>query len=61
MAGHMGDDRVTERSLEVIKVDPAQNLLLVKGPVPGPNGGFVVLRESVRLSRRKQTVLKTGK
>lgn len=61
MAGHMGDDRVTERSLEVMKVDPAQNLLLVRGPVPGPNGGFVVLREAVRLSRRKQTVLKTGK
>lgn len=61
MAGQMGNARVAERSLEVIRIDPEQNLLLVKGPVPGPNGGFLILREAVRLSRRKQTVLKTGK
>lgn len=60
MAGHMGDDRVTERSLEIVKIDPAQNLLLVKGPVPGANGGLLFLRQSVRLNRRKQGLLKAG-
>ena len=60
MAGHMGDVRVTERSLEVIKIDPAQNLLLVKGPVPGANGGLLFVREAIRLNRSKQGLLKAG-
>jgi hypothetical protein len=37
MAGHMGDERVTARSLDVVRIDAAQNLLLVKGPIPGAN------------------------
>ena len=38
MAGHMGDDQVTVRNLEVVEIDIEDNLLLVKGAVPGPNG-----------------------
>ncbi|MBV8906638.1 MAG: 50S ribosomal protein L3 [Acidobacteriia bacterium] len=48
MAGHMGHGRVTVRNLEVIDVDTEDNLLVVKGAVPGPNGGYVVVRRSAR-------------
>ncbi|RMF43685.1 MAG: 50S ribosomal protein L3, partial [Planctomycetota bacterium] len=46
MAGHYGAARTTVRNLKVAKVDPENNLLLVRGAVPGPRGGFVVVRES---------------
>ncbi|MGA3100187.1 MAG: 50S ribosomal protein L3, partial [Bryobacteraceae bacterium] len=48
MAGHMGHERVTVRNLEVIEVDAQDNVLVVKGAVPGPNGGYVVVRRSKR-------------
>ena len=48
MAGHMGHARVTVRNLEVIDVDTEDNVLVVKGAVPGPNGGYVVVRRSSR-------------
>jgi len=48
MAGHMGHERVTVRNLEVIDVDTEDNVLVVKGAVPGPNGGYVVVRRSKR-------------
>jgi large subunit ribosomal protein L3 len=48
MGGHMGHDRVTVRNLEVIEVDTEDNVLVVKGAVPGPNGGYVVVRRSKR-------------
>jgi large subunit ribosomal protein L3 len=48
MAGHMGAARVTVRNLEVIDVDTEDNVLVVKGAVPGPNGGYVVVRRSKR-------------
>jgi large subunit ribosomal protein L3 len=48
MAGHMGHAKVTVRNLEVIDVDTEDNLLVVKGAVPGPNGGYVVVRRSAR-------------
>lgn len=48
MGGHMGHDRVTVRNLEVIEVDTEDNVLIVKGAVPGPNGGYVVVRRSKR-------------
>ena len=53
MAGHMGHERVTMRSLDVVRVDADNNLVLVKGPVPGPNKGVVMLRPSVRLYKTK--------
>jgi large subunit ribosomal protein L3 len=47
MAGHMGNRRITVRNLEVIQAEPERNLLLVKGAVPGANGGLLVI-EKVR-------------
>ena len=48
MPGRMGHDRVTVLNLEVVRADPERNLLLVKGAVPGPVGGLVVVRSAVR-------------
>jgi large subunit ribosomal protein L3 len=47
-AGHMGTQRVTVRNLEVVEVDADDNVLLVKGAVPGPNGGYVIVRRAKR-------------
>jgi large subunit ribosomal protein L3 len=46
MAGHMGDDRVTVRNMEVLKADVERNLLLVKGPVPGAKNGLLLIGKS---------------
>ena len=48
MSGQMGTARVTVRNLEVVEVDTEDNVLLVKGAVPGPNGGYVIVRRSKR-------------
>jgi large subunit ribosomal protein L3 len=48
MGGHMGDAKVTVRNLEVIDVVTEDNVLVVKGAVPGPNGGYVLVRRSKR-------------
>jgi large subunit ribosomal protein L3 len=48
MGGHLGNERVTVRNLEIIDVDTEDNVLVVKGAVPGPNGGYVVVRRSKR-------------
>lgn len=48
MAGHMGTQRVTVRNLEVVQVDAEDNVLMVKGAVPGPNGGYVLVRPAKR-------------
>ena len=48
MAGHMGDAKVTVRNLEVVDVVLEDNMLVVKGAVPGPNGGYVLVRRSKR-------------
>jgi large subunit ribosomal protein L3 len=53
MAGHMGHVRVTTLNLQVIQVDAERNLLLVKGAVPGPRGGLVMIRNAIRLRHRK--------
>jgi large subunit ribosomal protein L3 len=53
MAGHMGDERVTCRSLDVIKIDAEKGLLLVKGPIPGANNGMVMVRPATRLYKSK--------
>jgi large subunit ribosomal protein L3 len=50
MAGHMGHEQVTTQNLEVVQSDPERNLLLVKGSVPGPAGGVVVVRNAVKLA-----------
>jgi large subunit ribosomal protein L3 len=45
MSGRMGARRVTQRGLTIVETDTEQNLLVVKGPVPGPKNGIVVVRE----------------
>jgi large subunit ribosomal protein L3 len=48
MAGHMGAERVTVKNLRVVRVDPERNLLAVRGAVPGPNGGLLVIKKRVQ-------------
>jgi large subunit ribosomal protein L3 len=45
MAGHMGSEQVTVRNLEIAKVDAENNLLLIKGAVPGAKGSYVVIKQ----------------
>lgn len=53
MAGHMGNEKVTVRSLPIVAIDKERNLIVVKGPVPGPKQGTVLIRQAVRLYKRK--------
>ena len=48
MAGHMGAERVTVQNLRVVRIDQENNLLFVRGAVPGPNGGYVMVEKSGR-------------
>jgi large subunit ribosomal protein L3 len=48
MSGHMGHEQVTTLNLEVVQADAERGLLLVKGSVPGPNGGVVIVRNAVK-------------
>ena len=48
MAGHYGVERVTVQNLEIVKVDAERNLLLIKGAVPGPNGGLLEVRNACK-------------
>ena len=48
MGGHMGNAQTTVRNLEVVEVDTEDNVLVIKGAVPGPNGGYVLVRRSKR-------------
>ena len=49
MAGHYGSARCTVRNLKVVRIDAENNLLLVRGAIPGPNGGYVVIRATNKL------------
>ena len=51
MAGHMGSEQVTTQSLEIVRVDAENNLLLIKGAVPGAPGGDVIVRPTVKIRR----------
>ncbi len=48
MAGHLGAEKVTVQNLSVVKVDAENNLIAVKGAIPGPNGGTVVIKNSIK-------------
>ena len=50
MAGHYGSERCTARNLKVVKIDLENNLLVIRGAVPGPNGGFVLIRKTNKLT-----------
>jgi large subunit ribosomal protein L3 len=60
MAGQLGNERVTVRSLDVVRIDPERGLLLVKGPVPGHNKGLVEVRPAVRLYKGKAAAAAAG-
>lgn len=48
MAGQMGNERITVQNLDVVKVDAEKNLIALKGAIPGPRGGIVVIADSVK-------------
>ena len=48
MAGQLGMQQVTVRNLEVVEIDTEDNVLMVKGAVPGPNGAYVLVRRAKR-------------
>ena len=48
MAGHMGCDRVTIQNLEIVRIDTENNIILVKGSVPGSKKALVMLKETVK-------------
>src|SRR5207237_6010779 len=54
MAGHMGMDQVTTRNHPLVKVDAANNLLLIKGALPGPNGSLLFVRKSITAKIKKE-------
>ncbi len=54
MSGHMGNDRVTVRNLRVLGVDKDENLLVVEGSVPGPNGGYIVITKAKKPPRERR-------
>ncbi|CAN7345202.1 50S ribosomal protein L3 [Pseudorhodoferax sp. LjRoot39] len=53
MSGHLGDDTVTTQNLDVIRVDEARQLLMIRGAVPGSKGGFVTVRPAIKAKTEK--------
>ncbi len=54
-AGHMGTEQVTVENLDIVKVDAEMNLIAVKGAIPGPKGGIVFIKNTVKNNRVKNT------
>ena len=54
MPGHLGAKRVTIQNLVLVRIDAERNLLFIKGAVPGPVGGFLIVRKAVRAAKRSQ-------
>ena len=52
MAGHLGSEKVTVQTLEIVNVDTDRNLLLIKGAVPGANGGDVIVTPSIKMKNK---------
>lgn len=53
MAGHLGVERVTQQCLEVVRTDDETGVILIKGAVPGPEGGFVLVSDATKVARPK--------
>ena len=51
LAGHMGSERVTIQNLDVVRVDAENNLILVKGAIPGAKGSLITLKQAVKASK----------
>jgi len=45
MAGHMGNERVTVQNLQVVRIDPERNLVALRGAIPGPSGGLIMIKK----------------
>lgn len=54
MSGHMGDEIVTIQNLDIVRIDEARQLLLIKGAVPGAKGGFVTVRPAIKAVAAKR-------
>jgi len=54
MSGHMGHDRVTARNLRILGLDKDDNLLVIEGSVPGPNGGYLVVTKAKKPPRERR-------
>lgn len=52
LPGHMGVDKITVQNLEVVKADGERNLILIKGAVPGPKGGLLIIKNSVKVIKK---------
>lgn len=53
MAGHMGNERTTTLNLVVVRIDEDRDVILIRGPVPGPKGGDVLIKPAVKVKRAK--------
>lgn len=60
MAGHLGNERVTVQNLEVVSTDPDRGLILVKGAVPGAEGGWVLVKDAVKRALPKEVPYPAG-
>jgi len=60
MAGHMGDRRVTVQNLQIVSTDPAEGLILVRGAIPGADGGWVRISDAVKRAVPKEAPLPAG-
>lgn len=52
-AGHMGDEQITVQNLDVVKVDSELNMIVIRGAIPGPKGGIVVIKNTVKNNKAK--------
>ena len=53
LPGHYGNDRVTVQNLEIVKVMPERNVILIKGAVPGVRGSYLMIKESVKRKKAR--------
>ena len=60
-AGHMGDEQVTVQNLDVVKVDSELNMIVIRGAIPGPKGGIVVIKNTVKNNKVKQAATGVSK
>ncbi|MBS7314948.1 MAG: 50S ribosomal protein L3 [Clostridiaceae bacterium] len=59
MPGHLGVEQVTIQNLDIVKVDPELNIIAVRGAIPGPRGGIVYVKSTVKTHRVKQIQVQT--
>jgi large subunit ribosomal protein L3 len=59
MAGHLGDTTTSTLKIEVVKIDPAENLIYVAGAVPGPRGGLVTIFETVKAKKARVEIVRS--